>query len=46
MTEFELKFQVPAERLAALEAALRRGPVERTRLIVRLVRSFSGCIEA
>ncbi|MDB5860756.1 MAG: adenylate cyclase, partial [Ramlibacter sp.] len=35
MTEFELKFQVPSERLEALEAALRRGPVERTRLRAR-----------
>lgn len=32
MTEFELKFQVPRERLAAVEAALQRGSVERTRL--------------
>lgn len=32
MTEFELKFQVPRERLAAVGAALRRGSVERTRL--------------
>lgn len=32
MTEFELKFQVPRDRLAAVEAALQRGAVERTRL--------------
>ena len=35
MTEFELKFQVPAERAAAVEAALQRGAVERTRLRAR-----------
>jgi triphosphatase len=35
MTEFELKFQVPAESAAAVEAALRRGTVERTRLRAR-----------
>jgi inorganic triphosphatase YgiF len=35
MTEFELKFQVPDERLAAVEAALRRGAVERQRLRAR-----------
>lgn len=34
-TEFELKFQVPPERLAAVEAALRRGPVRRQRLRAR-----------
>jgi inorganic triphosphatase YgiF len=32
MHEFELKFQVPAERVAGVEAALRRGPVRRERL--------------
>lgn len=35
MTEFELKFQVPEGRLAEVEAALRRGPVQRTRLRAR-----------
>src|SRR6185436_15539423 len=35
MTEFELKFQVPDASLAALEAALRRGPVERAELRAR-----------
>jgi triphosphatase len=35
MTEFELKFQVPAESAAAVEAALRRGTVARTRLRAR-----------
>lgn len=34
-TEFELKFQVPPESLAAVEAALRRGPVRRQRLRAR-----------
>lgn len=32
MNEFELKFQVPRDRLAAVQAALKRGSVERTRL--------------
>lgn len=35
MTEFELKFQVPSERLDALDAALRRGPVQVKRLRAR-----------
>jgi triphosphatase len=35
MTEFELKFQVPRERAAAVQAALQRGKVERTRLRAR-----------
>jgi inorganic triphosphatase YgiF len=35
MTEFELKFQVPDASLAAVEAALTRGPVESTRLRAR-----------
>ncbi|MBK6006500.1 CHAD domain-containing protein [Ramlibacter ginsenosidimutans] len=35
MTEFELKFQVPRERAASVEAALQRGAVERTRLRAR-----------
>jgi triphosphatase len=35
MNEFELKFQVPPERVAGLEAALRRGQVTRTRLRAR-----------
>ena len=35
MTEFELKFQVDAERVAAVEKALRRGTVQRTRLKAR-----------
>jgi triphosphatase len=33
--EFELKFQVPLERAAAVEAALRRGAVQRERLRAR-----------
>jgi inorganic triphosphatase YgiF len=32
VTEFELKFQVPPERAAGVEAALRRGAVQRQRL--------------
>lgn len=32
MTEFELKFQIPPDRAAAVEAALQRGAVQRTRL--------------
>jgi triphosphatase len=35
MTEFELKLQVPAESAAAVEAALRRATVTRTRLRAR-----------
>jgi inorganic triphosphatase YgiF len=35
MTEFELKFQVPPERAAAVESALLRGAVERTHLRAR-----------
>lgn len=35
MTEFELKFQVPRERAAGVEAALQRGAVARTRLRAR-----------
>jgi inorganic triphosphatase YgiF len=35
MTEFELKFQVPRERAAAVEAALARGSVQRKRLRAR-----------
>lgn len=35
MHEFELKFQVPRERAAEVEAALQRGTVERTRLRAR-----------
>jgi triphosphatase len=35
VTEFELKFQVPRERAAGVEAALQRGAVERTRLRAR-----------
>ena len=35
VTEFELKFQVPRERAAAVQAALQRGAVERTRLRAR-----------
>ncbi|MCG2595008.1 CHAD domain-containing protein [Ramlibacter sp. XY19] len=35
MHEFELKFQVPTERLAGVEAALRRGKVESTQLRAR-----------
>lgn len=35
MTEFELKFQVPRERAAAVVAALQRGAVQRTRLRAR-----------
>ena len=35
MTEFELKFQVPPERVAAIEAALRRGPTAQSRLRAR-----------
>lgn len=34
-TEFELKFQVPPERSAAVEAALKRGRAQRTRLRAR-----------
>lgn len=32
MTEFELKFQIPQERAAAVQAALQRGAVRRNRL--------------
>jgi inorganic triphosphatase YgiF len=35
MSEFELKFQVPADSAEAVEAALRRGTVRRTRLRAR-----------
>lgn len=35
MTEFELKFQLPPDRAAAVEAALRRGSARRTRLRAR-----------
>ncbi|NML45473.1 CYTH and CHAD domain-containing protein [Ramlibacter sp. G-1-2-2] len=35
MTEFELKFQVPGERVEALDTALRRGPVQVKRLRAR-----------
>lgn len=35
MKEFELKFQVPSERLAEVEAALQRGPGRSTRLRTR-----------
>ena len=35
MTEFELKFQLPPDRAAAVEAALRRGDARRTRLRAR-----------
>ena len=39
MSEFELKFQVPPERLAGLERALRRGATRRQRLAATGARS-------
>lgn len=46
MDEFELKFQVPADRAAAVEAAMRRGKVEETRLQARYFDTADGALAA
>lgn len=44
--EIELKFGIPAERLKAVEAALRRGAVVRTRLQARYFDTADGALAA
>lgn len=44
MDEFELKFQVPRERVAAVEEALRRGSVQSTRLRARYFDTADGAL--
>lgn len=45
MNEFELKFQVPSQRVAAVEQALMRGQVERTHLRARYFDTPAGALE-
>jgi triphosphatase len=45
-TEFEIKLQVPADRLAAVEAALGRGKVQRQRLQARYFDTADGRLAA
>jgi inorganic triphosphatase YgiF len=44
--EIEFKFHIPAERLKAVEAALRRAPVQRTRLQARYFDTEAGALAA
>lgn len=44
--EIEFKFHIPAERLKTLEAAVRRAPVQRTRLRARYFDTADGTLAA
>lgn len=44
--EIEFKFHIPAERLKTLEAAVRRAPVQRTRLRARYFDTAAGTLAA